>query len=291
MRITALVPWFGAKRILADTIVQELGQHRAYWEPFCGSMAVLLAKPPSSHETVNDLHGELVNLARVLQDETLAMTLYVRLSRTLCSEALYAEARESLAVEASGKVDLDRAYNYFVVSWLGRSGVAGSNGGKVFAVRWTPGGGHGGVRFRNAVASTPEWHERLRSVVILNQDAFDVLAKIDDAKGTAIYCDPPYLPESRPRRKSCVYEYDFTSADHARLAEALGRFRRARVVVSYYDSRRLDELYPTWVKRAVPITKGMANTGGRTPGAVTAPEVLLLNGPSLAAPDLLFGGT
>lgn len=37
MKIKALAPWFGAKRNLAPVIVGLLGEHRIYWEPFCGS--------------------------------------------------------------------------------------------------------------------------------------------------------------------------------------------------------------------------------------------------------------
>ncbi len=43
-KITAIAPWFGGKRTLAPRIIEALGKHTAYWEPFCGSMAVLLAK-------------------------------------------------------------------------------------------------------------------------------------------------------------------------------------------------------------------------------------------------------
>jgi len=68
VRIKALVPWFGSKRRLAPEIVRELGPHAAYWEPFCGSLAVLLAKPPCPMETVNDLHADLVNLANAIAD-------------------------------------------------------------------------------------------------------------------------------------------------------------------------------------------------------------------------------
>ena len=44
-KITAISPWYGSKRILAPRIVELLGDHKMYYEPFCGSMAVLLAKP------------------------------------------------------------------------------------------------------------------------------------------------------------------------------------------------------------------------------------------------------
>ena len=60
--INAVVPWFGSKRTLAAEIVRQLGPHRAYWEPCCASLAVLLAKPPTAHETVSDLHGDVINL-------------------------------------------------------------------------------------------------------------------------------------------------------------------------------------------------------------------------------------
>lgn len=38
MKISAIAPWFGSKRTLAPRIVEVLGEHRAYWEPFCGSL-------------------------------------------------------------------------------------------------------------------------------------------------------------------------------------------------------------------------------------------------------------
>ena len=85
-RLNAIAPWFGSKRSLAPKIVELLGDHTAYWEPFCGSLSVLLAKPPSQQETVSDLHGDLINLARVLASED-AVDLYERASRILpCHE-------------------------------------------------------------------------------------------------------------------------------------------------------------------------------------------------------------
>jgi DNA adenine methylase len=60
--ITALAPWFGSKRTMASDIVEALGPHSVYWEPFCGSMAVLLCKNACSVEVVNDLHDDVINL-------------------------------------------------------------------------------------------------------------------------------------------------------------------------------------------------------------------------------------
>lgn len=275
--IGALSPWFGSKRNLAPAIVEELGPHRSYWEPFCGSMAVLLAKPAVSAETVNDLHGDLINLARVLQDEVEGPRLYRRLRRTLMHETLFREAaeayRENGQRPAGDAPDGDRAYHYFVYAWMGRNGVQGIQSyNQGYSVRYTKNGGHGSTRFTSCVQSIPAWRRRLRGVVVLNRDGFELLGKIEDAEGVAIYCDPPYLV------KGAKYVHDFTPADHRRMAELLQRFQRTRVVVSYYDHPDLAELYPGWAKRTIEVTKSIANQGKRDEhGATKAIEVLLSN--------------
>lgn len=124
MKIKALVPWFGGKRTLAPDIVEQLGPHTQYFEPFCGSMAVLLAKPTAQKETANDLHGDVVNLARVLADRGRAVELHERLAGVLMCEAVLDDARAHLADENLDP--LDRAFWYFLASWQGRNGTAGT---------------------------------------------------------------------------------------------------------------------------------------------------------------------
>jgi len=287
MKIKALAPWFGGKRTLAPTIVEELGPHRAYWEPFCGSMAVLLAKPQSRQETVVDLHGDLINLARVIQSRDTSAALYRKLRSTWMHEDTLREATALLAERAADADarDVGRAWAFFVASWCGRNGSVGTEGHartNTFCIRYTANGGDSATRFRGAVESIPQWRERMRNVTILNRDAFEVLAKIADEAQCVIYADPPYLV------KGAKYVHDFGEGfmgqdDHARLADALRRFKKTRVVVSYYAHPRLAELYPGWTQRAVTMVKNMASATRREAGATAAPEVLLINGPSLAA--------
>lgn len=275
-KIKAICPWFGGKRTLAPRIVAELGKHSAYWEPFCGGVSVLLAKPESSHETINDLHGDLINLARVIANDQLYQYMYDRLSRVWCDE----HRRDLSLKELADATDpLDRAIHYFIVNWFGRNGFSGTTGcdKSSFAVRWTPNGGHGGQRFASAVDSIPAWHERMRRATILNRCGFEVVSKIDDHPKVAIYCDPPYLV------KGAKYTHDFADTDHDRLAELLRRFKAARVVVSYYRHPRLEELYPGWTVVDCTVNKGLHNAGKRGQTGAEAPEVLLINGPSLTA--------
>lgn len=280
-KIKAIAPWFGGKRTLGSTIAAEFGAHSAYWGLCCGSLAVEFAKEPATMETCVDLHGDLTNLAFVLQEFDLADELYARLDRTLLSRELFLESakviREESAPSGSEPPDVTRAYHYMVVSWFGRNGVAGTSSYNAgFCVRYTKNGGHAAKRFRSAVQSIPWWHERLSNITILRENAFDVAARIEDATRTVIYVDPPYVA------KGAKYVHDFTADDHAHLATLLKRFKKTRVVVSYYDHPLVRELYAGWTWRFLDATKAMVNQGMRDSGkSVKAPEVLLINGPSL----------
>lgn len=300
-KINAIAPWFGGKRTMAPEVVKELGKHGQYFEPFCGSMAVLFAKPPSQKETVNDLHGDLINLARVLQNEYWAVRLYDRLQTSLFSEGLLDESRTMLEREFAFTKDTsmdwprltERAYWYFLASWMGRNGTAGTARlDYQIAVRWTRGGGSPTVRFRNAVDSIPWWHERLRNVVILRRDAFAILDRFEDCEATAIYADPPYTAESRSKGaikngRGGKYLHEFYHApkpsiedDHSRLAGILRGYRKARIVVSYYDTPRVRELYDGWTFVCHTRQKHLHAQNGRGARPKEAPEVLIINGPS-----------
>ncbi|MBU6290074.1 MAG: DNA adenine methylase [Chloroflexi bacterium] len=70
MTLQAPFPYFGGKRRAASLIWQALGDPGGYVEPFAGSAAVLLARPPfvgRRVETLNDADGWLVNTWRAIQ--------------------------------------------------------------------------------------------------------------------------------------------------------------------------------------------------------------------------------
>lgn len=307
-KIGAIAPWFGGKRTMAPAIVTELGKHGQYFEPFCGSMAVLMAKEPCQKETVNDLHGDLINLARVIANPTSAEMLYETLQRPLFSESMLDDARtylestqvppdptaEELRCQAIYTSHITRAYWYFIASWYGRNGTAGTARlDYQIAVRWTKGGGSPTVRWRNALESLPWWHNRLRNVVILRRDAFTILDRFEDVKETAIYVDPPYEAVTRSkgsikngRGGKYLHEFDHTGGmfgdDHQRLAEILRGYRKARIVISYYDCPRIRELYEGWTFIEHTRQKHLHAQNGRGSRPKDAPEILIINGPSYA---------
>src|SRR5205823_6470448 len=143
--------------------------------------------------------------------------------------------------------NVDRAYHYFICAWLGRNGVQGTESyNQGYCVRYTKNGGHGSTRYQSCISSIPAWRRRIRNVVVLNRDAFALLDKIEDAPGVVIYADPPYLV------KGSKYVHDFSDGfldkknDHERLAASLNRFKKTRVVVSYYAHPSLGDLYRGW---------------------------------------------
>lgn len=313
MKIKAVAPWFGGKRTLAPAIVEQLGNHGQYFEPFCGSMAVLFAKQPSQKETVNDLHGDLTNLARCLQQEQIALRLYQRTYSTLFSEGVLTDARSVLEQEFDfQELDpekmLERAYWYFIGTWMGRNGTAGTKRlDYQVAVRWTKGGGSTTTRWENVVSSIPAWHKRLKKVVILQRDALRIIDRFEDCDATAIYVDPPYYSATRSGHdkngnSSYLHEFDhgedheFRSgvfgdmcsicgkgkaahrSHHTRLAEILNRYKNARIVVSYYDHPRIREWYQGWTFLEKTMNKQLHAQNGRGARKQEAKEVLIING-------------
>ncbi len=63
-------PWFGGKRRVAHLVWPVLGDVSHFVEPFAGSLAILLARPPwhrGHSEVVNDLDAYLSNFWRAIQ--------------------------------------------------------------------------------------------------------------------------------------------------------------------------------------------------------------------------------
>lgn len=293
MPIKTLSPWFGGKRSLAPEIVRECGDHNGYWEPFCGGVAVIFAKPRCRQECLNDLHGDLTNLAMVVASNS-CIELYERATRALYSQGFYdaclTEIRKPTDfADSSQRVEarhVDRAFHYLALSWMGRNGAAGTERITYqFTQRYTNNGGDSATRWRKVSESIPAWHERLRGVVISRLDAFDLIPKIEDVPGCVIYLDPPYLDEGD------AYLHKFNTAsggifaaqdDHERLAELARAKKRTRIIVSYYDHPRLSELYPGWTIRRLNRNKALAAQNKRGNVRSEAPEVLIINGPSFA---------
>jgi len=74
-------------------------------------------------------------------------------------------------------------------------------------------------------------------------DAVEFLRSYSFSGNELIYCDPPYLPQTRRRLR--VYKYDYSEADHVRLLAVL-RSVPCSVVVSAYPSLLYESELRDW---------------------------------------------
>jgi DNA adenine methylase len=94
----------------------------------------------------------------------------------------------------------------------------------------------------------------LKRVVILNQDGVDCMLS-NDSENSLMYCDPPYLHETRASPD--VYEHEMTESDHRRFLAA-AKSLKAKVAVSGYPSALYDEALASWNKHVFDVPNNSA---------------------------------
>ncbi|RIU07215.1 DNA adenine methylase [Mycobacteroides abscessus] len=230
------VAYYGAKTTLAPTIVSMFGEHKRYVEPFAGSLAVLLAKPPARHEVVNDLDHNLMTFWKVLRDSP------TELAR-VCMLTPHSRVERNIAKHIpSGGSDLERARLVWSALVQGRTGTLANTGWR--HARSTV----DGRMLRSYVQRIETVAERIREVSLECRPALEVIEKYGSDESTLIYADPPYLGSVRRHN----YKVEMTSEGaHRELGEVLSGCR-ATVVLSGYHSPLYDELYADWFRVELP---------------------------------------
>lgn len=238
--------YFGGKTTLAPRIAAALPPHEHYVEPFAGSLAVLLAKPRSRMETVNDLDRDLVTFWRVLREQPRELARVCALTPHSRAEHI-----EAYALDAA-PTDLERARRVWVLLTQGRGGQLRHTGWRHFV---DPAGSVVGMpgyldayveRMDSAV-------QRLAGVSLECQPALELIQRYGRSPNVLLYVDPPYLGSTRV---SGGYRHEMRSEDeHRELAAAL-RECRASVVLSGYSSPLYDELFDGWHTTRINTTTG-----------------------------------
>lgn len=242
--------YYGSKVRIAPRIVDMLPAHNGYVEPFCGALAVLLAKPPARFEVVNDLDGDLMTFWRVLRKDAADLERVCAL--TPHSRGEY-EASWPIADDVD---DLERARRVWVKLSQGRAGSLRATGwryheaplGRSSSMPRTLAGYVG--RFA-AVA------DRLASVTLESRPALDVITAYGRDPHNLLYVDPPYLAATR---NSLAYRHEMPDEDqHRELAAALAECK-ATVVVSGYPSALYDEdLFAGWDRTEIAASTGQGS--------------------------------
>lgn len=248
MSLAPPVPYFGGKQRIADRIVDLFPSHQHYVEPFAGGLSVLLAKPPSMLETVNDLDRDLMTFWRVLRDHTedlarvCGLTPHSRVEHKACYE------------RPEDLTDLERARRIWVQLTQGRTGTLRKTGWRFHADASGTGMGMpaylAGYLGRLAPAAA-----RLANVSLECRPGLEVISAYNHP-GTLLYVDPPYL---RSTRTGMGYRHEMPDeAEHRELAEMLNASASA-VVLSGYHSPLYDDLYADWYVHEIAASTGQGS--------------------------------
>lgn len=265
------IPYFGGKITLAPKIVRLLPRHGHYVEPFCGSLAVLLAKPPSSMETVNDLDGDLMTFWRILRDQPSELA-------RVCALTPHSRAEHQAAYDRTDCDDLERVRRLWITLTQGRGGTLRRSGWRHYV---QPTGATGMPAYLTSyIDRMSAASERLQAVSLECRPALEVIDTYGREADVLLYVDPPYLGSSRsfagdPRSGTSRYMNEMLGEDdHRELAAALAGCH-ASVVLSGYPSALYDELYHDWHRTEFATGTGQSARGEWS----TRTEVLWSNRP------------
>lgn len=257
-------PYIGGKSQMAPWIISHLPDHDCYVEPFAGSAAVLIRKPRSTVEVLNDRDRDIVHFFNTLRTQPDELSEFI--ANTPYSRQLYKEWADEYY---SGRRDDDpvaRAGKWLYLRYASFGGKYGRKTG------WKR------ASVRNRQPPSKNWanveqriytiRDRLRGAEIECLDYQDVIQRYD-SKRTVFYCDPPYVEAADDYYR--VSDSDFP---HDELAQTLLEIDGA-AIVSYTDAPE-DSPLTEW-HTAEFAKKNAARRGSHTEWNEETTERLFMN--------------
>ena len=239
----------GSKWKLAPWIISHFPKHISYLEPFAGSIAVFLQKEKSPIEVLNDLDGDIVNLLRVIRDQTEDLLFSLELTP-------WSREEFELSYDRSNVSSVEQARRFVVNCWqsygVKRAHSTGwkidtkCNARKYYASSWK--------RIPERILAIVD---RLRDAQIENRPAIEIIPRFKSDK-VLIYADPPYMSSTRSRG---LYKFEMNNMEHEILIKEL-LDHPGPVVLSGLHHPLYDHLLLSWkrVEQNSVIRSGASNT-------------------------------
>ena len=242
------ITWPGGKSRLLEHILPDIPKHTCYVEPFAGGLAVLLAKPRSFIEVLNDIDGDLVNFYRCVRFHT--DPLLTELEFVLNSRQEFGDFANQ-----PGLTDIQRAARWF---FRNRNCFRGGNLGTFGISPTSSGTGAAGSRSAR-MDSIRQLNVRLDRVTIEHVD-WEKCLRIWDRTESFFFLDPPYTACT-----STLYS-PWTAADVLRLRDRLDALK-GRWMVTLNDHPDVRRAFTGCKIKAVSRPKGIGG-GGKAYGEV-----------------------
>lgn len=235
--MNAILKYPGAKWRIANWIIEHIPEHHSYVEPYFGSGAVFFNKSPSNIETINDIDGDVVNFFRVVREsvDELAYKIFM---------TPYARAEYERSYEGSEKTDIDKAVAFCIKINMSHGYRCNAKSG------WK-----NDVQGRERSYAVQVWNKlpeiimqaaaRLKEVQIEQRPALDIIKRFNHPK-CLIYCDPPYLLETRNSSKQ--YNFEMSDKDHEDLLNTVLE-SKSKIIISGYESGLYNDALKNWRKK------------------------------------------
>lgn len=243
-----LIPWMGGKRRLARHLLPLLAEceHSCYVEPFCGAAALFfLREHRTKVEVLNDIHGELINLYRVVQhhlDEFMRHFRWALSSRQLFEWAKMAEPQTL--------TDIQRAARFF---YLQKLAFGGKVVGQTFGTATTAPPRLNLLRMEEDLS---EVHLRLNGVFIERRPWHECVRQYDRPH-SLFFMDQPYW-------KTAGYGGDFKLHEYTAVAELM-RTMQGRGIVTVNDHPDMRKVFAGLKMKRVGITYTIGDAKKRKP--------------------------
>lgn len=265
----AISPYPGAKAGYVGEVIAEVLPYKGierFYEVFGGMANIILHKAPHPEEYYNDLNKKLTTLMVVLSDEKLSEELFKRMLDTTQyynqssfdyaqfvsnhmidpdSEFMQQYPYERLTDDVNIVDTVEKAASVWRTLLMSFNGSMQRFKG---AREVTVDGIHFDIKadhIKGTEALTLEYQlqkkheipERMKNVIILNENAFDLIARVKGDEKALMVCDSPYT--KRQMASKVIYECEFSEADQHRYVNLLYD-SRAKVLVCGYSNEIYD---------------------------------------------------
>jgi DNA adenine methylase len=267
---TSVLKWHGGKAYLAPRIVEMMPRHVQYVEPYFGGGAVLFARDPDDErlwspphkgvsEVINDLNGSLTNFWRVLQAPDLFGKWLRRVQTTPFSGVEFEKAQDTLADE-DRQSDVEQAAAFFVVNRQSLAGRMDSFTG-ITQTRTRTKMNNEVSAWLSCIDKLPEFHARLRRVLILPPTRALAVIRRFDGPGTFFYIDAPYVHSTRTTTTE-YGAFEMTDGEHQELIDLLVAIN-GNAIVSMYHHPIYDALHCKYGWRLVECDRPNQASGAK----------------------------
>jgi len=205
----------GGKRYMADRLIRMFPDHRVYVEPFIGGGAVFYKKKKSADikEVINDKDKDIYHCFKTIQNLSERDYLELKKMSWTASKSGFAETLNSIKSSTGIKRFHDVVYLKQFSDVSECKTYDDRDDGKTWA----------------GINNLMRLKERLKGVIILNED-YDSVIKKYDSKETFFYIDPPY-PSAKLNWKFMPTEAEVESA----VANIKGKFLMSYEVTKAFN--------------------------------------------------------